>query len=248
MALSGTTREQIREYLLKQMTRYVRESLSNAGEKPFHERLMPPLSAVPFSERSFSTRLGGWFQNIARMVALQYNQEAATNHLVEGRIRPAASAHIEAILAEMDHGHPRRPPNRATDIAEVLTVQSPGGSAAQVRSDLFMRTRAGRELYFEIKTPGPNKGQCVQMKRDILTIMALRQGNDAQAYAACGYNPFGDGAPYTANFVAQFLEVGEDILVGRSFWRTVGEDSTYDELLDVASEVGRGVQSLLFPR
>jgi hypothetical protein len=107
---------------------------------------------VPFSERSFSTRLGGWFQDIAQYVASQYNPEAHTNYLVEGNIQPAASAHIAALLEAMDHGIPRRVPNRMRDIEEVLTVQSPGGALAQVRTDLFVRRHAGEELYFEIKT------------------------------------------------------------------------------------------------
>jgi hypothetical protein len=79
---------------------------------------MPPLSLVPFSERSFSTRLGGWFQEMALAVASQYNAEAHTNYLVGGHIQPAASAHIAAILEAMDHGNPRRIPNRELDIVK----------------------------------------------------------------------------------------------------------------------------------
>lgn len=245
MPLQKETREKIFTHLHWQVTRYVQESLKNPGSKPFHERLMPPLSETPFSERSFSTRLGGWFQAIAKIVATQYNLEAHSNYLVEGRVRPAATSYIEDILDEMDHGKPRRQPKRKVDVSQVLAVQSPGGTARQVRSDLFVRTKGNQELYFEIKTPGPNKAQCVQMKRDILMIMALRKGHRAEAYAACGYNPCGDGAPYVANFVPQFLEVGKDILVGRAFWETIGEATTYDELLEIASEVGAKIKPFL---
>ncbi len=198
-----------------------------------------------FPNVSFSTRLGNWFQNIARMVALQYNQEARNNYLVDGHIRPAASAHIAALLAAMDHGHPRRVPNRTADLTEVLMVQGPGGADAQVRSDLFVRRHNGEELYFEIKTPDPNKRTCMDMKTDILTIMALRQNQNAQAYAACAYNPFGDCVAYQNNFVRQFLEVGADILVGGPFWALIGEHDTYDELLVIAQEVGHEVEPLL---
>ena len=248
MSLQKETRDKIFKYLHSQVARYVQESLKNPGSKPFHERLMPPLSETPFSERSFSTRLGGWFQTIATVVSTQYHVEAHSNYLVEGRIRPAAASYIEDILDEMDHGKPRRHPDRKEDISQVLAVQSPGGTARQVRSDLFIKTKKGTELYFEIKTPGPNKAQCLQMKRDMLTIMALRKGHQAQAYAACGYNPCGDGAPYVANFVPQFLDVGKDILVGREFWKMIGEATTYDELLEIASEVGEKIKPLLSDR
>jgi hypothetical protein len=245
MSLNRETHDAIFGYLRAQVSRYVQESLTGPRSKPFHERLMPPLSKVPFSERSFSTRLGGWFQAIAKMIALQYNVEAESNYLVEGRIRPAAVSYINDITEEMDHGKARRKPNRKSDVSQVSAVQSPGGTAAQVRSDLFVKTSKGQELYFEIKTPDPNKGQCIQMKRDILTIMTLRKGYPAEAYAACGYNPFGEGAPYTANFVSQFLQVGQDILVGREFWKLIGEASTYDELLRISTEVGEAIRPSL---
>lgn len=127
----------------------------------------------------------------------------------------------------------------------MLTVQSPGGALAEVRSDLFIRRRGGEELYFEIKTPDPNKGQCKTMKRDMLTIAALRKGHRAEAYAACAYNPGGDDAAFRNNFVAQFLEIPADIIVGRAFWELIGESGTYDELLEIAAEVGGSVRPLL---
>ncbi|MFZ0800933.1 MAG: TdeIII family type II restriction endonuclease [Terriglobales bacterium] len=212
MALNAQTRDQVRGFLLNQVTRYIQQNLANQRHKPFHERLMPPLSIEGLSERSFSTRLGSWFQNIARMVALQYGQEAQSNCLVQGHIRPAATALITAILDDMDHGQPHRVPNRAVDVAAVFAVQGPGGANDQVRSDLFVRRQDGEELYFEIKTPDPNKQTCRAMKKDILTIMALRHGHNAQAYAACAYNPYGDGQPYVSNFVGQFLEIGSTFL------------------------------------
>jgi hypothetical protein len=83
------------------------------------------------------------------------------------------------------------------------------------------------------------------MKRDMLTIAALRKGCRAEAYAACGYNPGGDSSPFRNNFVQQFLEVGADIIVGSAFWKLIGEASTYDELLEIAKEVGQSTQALL---
>src|SRR5271165_940022 len=118
MPLNPETRATIHGYLRGEMTRYVRESLASARHKPFHERLMPPLSAVPFSERSFSTRLGSWFERMAQVVALQYHPVAERNFLVTGHIQPAASAHINTVIIAMNRRMPRRIPNRRQDIAE----------------------------------------------------------------------------------------------------------------------------------
>lgn len=144
----------------------------------------------------------------------------------------------------MDHGNPRRIPSRDRDIAEVLTVQSPGGTLREVRSDLYIGRHDGSELYFEMKTPDPNKGQCKKMKEDILTISALRHQAKAQAYAAAAYNPLGEAA-FEHNYAHQFLEIGKDFIVGRPFWTLVGEPSTYDELLQVAEDVGKEIQPII---
>jgi hypothetical protein len=248
MSLSTSAREEIKSYLTKVVSRFVKESLLGASEKPFHVRLMPALGEVVFSERSFSTRSGSWFQKIAEIIAKDFHPFAQSNFLVEGQIQPAAEAHIKAIVEDMDHGIPKRKPHREKDLFEVLTVQSTGGTARQVISDLFVRSRDGRELYFEMKTPGPNKNQCKNMKQDILLISALRKNHNAHAFASAAYNPYGDGKPYTANYVAQFLEIGKDILIGRPFWTMIGDQDTYDELLALSSEVGEAIKPLIAKR
>ncbi|SRR6266404_2806719 len=245
MPLNDATRLAVFTHLFGEVWRFVQESLRVQTEKPFHTRLLPALATVRFSERSFSTRSGSWFQKTAHLIAKQYHRDARLNHLVVGNIQPAAEAHIRAIVEEMDHGKPRRLPNRATDIAEVLTVQSPGGTHREVRSDLFVLRHDGGELYFEMKTPTPNKGQCKTMKQDILLIAALRKGSRADSFAAAAYNPYGDEKPYAANYVGQFLEIDADIIVGRPFWSLIGERSTYDELLQIADAVGREIEQRL---
>ena len=124
-----------------------------------------------------------------------------------------------------------------------------GGVARQVISDLYTLANDGRELYFEMKTVAPNRDTSKLMKTKILLISALRQGQNAVARAAMAYNPAGDGRPYTeypdSRNAIQFLELGADLLVGRDFWRVVGDDHTYDELLGLAEEVGTNAAALI---
>lgn len=253
MPLTQQTKDQIWSYLRQELERYVHEGLANPAvmdAKPFHARLMPTLFGVPLSERSFSTRSGTWFQNIARMVASQFHQHARTQHPVTGQIQPAAETHIAAIVNQMQGKPPaRRIPNRQTDIQQVLGVQFPGGINRQVYSDLYVLTSTGRELYFEIKTVAPNKDTSKLMKSTILLIMALRQGHDAQAYAGMAYNPAGEGQSYTlypdSRYALQFLELGTDLVVGRSFWEMIGDNATYGELLTIAEDVGKSIAQLI---
>ena len=260
MPLTEQTRAAIRTYLLQQVTRYIRQNLARlpAGEaQPFHARLLPARfgAAVPeqlllLSERSFSTRLGSWFQNIAGLVGSQFHQQAQNNYLVAGHIQPAAETHIGAIVAQMGAPPPtRRIPNRQLDIQQVLAVQSPGGIARQVFSDLYVLTADGRELYFEMKTVAPNKDTSMKMKTNILLISALRQGHNAETFAAMAYNPAGEERSYAeypdSRYALQFLELGTDLIVGRQFWTLIGEERTYDELLQIAEEVGAETAPLL---
>lgn len=43
----------------------------------------------------------------------------------------------------------------------------------------------------------------------------------------------------------QFLELGTDLVVGRPFWEMIGDGQTYDELLQIAEEVGVSVAPLI---
>jgi type II restriction enzyme len=182
---------------------------------------------------------------MAKLVAQQFHPHVEQPFTVTGRIQPAASSHIETVLGQMDKGKPKRKPSRAQDTLEVTTVQSPGGAELSVTADLFIRTESGEEWYFEMKTAQPNKGQCKEMKRFILQIAALRKDQGGQAYASTAYNAEGDGNPTRDGKIKQFLEPGEDILIGRQFWRKIGDEFTYDEVLAIAEEVGHEVTALI---
>jgi hypothetical protein len=254
LPLTDLTRQQIRDYLLKEIERYIRDCLANRAlleRQPFHARLMPTLFGVPFSERSFSTRSGNWFQSMARVVAAQYHKEAAIGHRVTGEIQPAAETLIRDWVEQMKAAAPdRAKPKREDDLKRILASQfATGGVRRTVISDLFVRTHDDQELYFEMKTVAPNLDTSEKMKRRILTITALRYQNDAKAYASMAYNPAGEGNSYSdypdSRYALQFLELNTDLLVGRPFWTMIGDENTYDELLKISEEVGHATAHLL---
>lgn len=244
MPLTEATRQSVHSYLLAELSRYIRENKlrgNNLETKPFHARLLPALFTAELSERSFSTRSGSWWQVIARHIGRQFHAEAENGYRLNGHIKPAASQHIDEIIRQLNTAGGGRKPDRERDIAEVLTVQSSGEVNFSVLADLYVLTHSGLEMYFEIKTPQPNKDTCMAMKRFVLRTAAMRKGHSAEAYAATAYNPYGDDKPYTWNYAGQFLEIGEDMLIGRSFWTKIGDEHTYDELLEVAEEVGEKI-------
>lgn len=254
MPLTALTRQQIRDYLLKEIERYIRDGLANHAvleRQPFHIRLMPTLFGVPFSERSFSTRSGNWFQSMAKFVASQYHKEAAIGHRVKGEIQPAAETLIRDWVEQMKAaGTDRAKPKREEDLKRVLGSQfAAGGVRRTVIADLFVRTHEDQELYFEMKTVAPNLDTSEKMKRRILTITALRYQHNAKAFASMAYNPAGEGHSYSeypdSRYALQFLELNTDLLVGRPFWTFIGDENTYDELLQISEEVGHAAARFL---
>ncbi len=95
-----------------------------------------------------------------------------------------------------------------------------------------------------MKTVKPNKFTFRDMKRDILAIMAMEYQTNAQAYAAMSYNPAGEGTIYVPQY-NKFLELGTDLIVGKPFWDFIGDAQTYDELLEIAQEVGAQTTPLI---
>jgi hypothetical protein len=248
MPLTDDTRQAVHTYLIAELTRYIKESKNAADNrevKPFHARLLPSLFNVELSERSFSTRSGSWWQIIARHIGRQFHAKAENGHRLTSHIKPAAMQHIDEILRQLNDPITGRRPNRAQDIAEVRTVQSPGEDNATILADFYIKRHDDVEMYFEIKTPQPNKDTSMAMKRFILKIAAMRKGSAAEAYAATAYSPFGDGKPYTWNYATQFLEIGQDILIGRDFWTKIGDEHTFDELLEIAEAVGQEITALI---
>jgi hypothetical protein len=254
LPLTDPTRQQIRDYLLKEIERYIRDCLANRSiveRIPFHSRLMPTLFGVPLSERSFSTRSGSWFQAMARIVASQYHKKAANGHRVTGEIQPAAETLIRDWVEQMKAAGPNRAkPNRQEDIKRMLAGQfAVGGVRVSITSDLFVLTHDDQELYFEMKTIAPNLDTSEKMKRNILRITALRHQHRVSAYVSMAYNPAGDGHSYAeypgSRYALQFLELNTDLIVGRPFWTLIGDEHTYDDLLQISEDVGHATAHLL---
>ena len=62
-----------------------------------------------------------------------------------------------------------------------------------------------------------------------------------------GSDPAGDGADYAPSTYnpRQFLEIGEDFLVGRAFWDKIGDADVYAQLLLISNDVGQELSPLV---
>jgi hypothetical protein len=166
--------------------------LSKKGElKPFHESLLPDgILRISEFERSFSTKLGTTFEECARLIAASVHKRAERGYRVTGSVTVGAIKRIEEIMNEIGHGGMKRPyPDL---VSEVVDLSRQGNEDARTNiADLFIETKLGEELYFEIKSPKPNKGQCLEATGRLLQIHAIthKKYPRAKAFYATAYNP-----------------------------------------------------------
>ncbi len=108
--------------------------------------------------------------------------------------------------------------------------------------DLYIKTPDGAETFFEIKSPKPNKGQCLEVVSRLLHVHAIKRAGPpkVRTYLAMAYNPFGDERiSYSHSFTLKYLDFEHMVLVGREFWEYIGGQGTYEEVLAIYREVGK---------
>ena len=90
-----------------------------------------------------------------------------------------------------------------------------------------------------IKTVKPNIDQTAEAKRDLLKLKI--NDPEAQVYFGLYYNPYGENkADYAWAPPKGVFDFRNDsvVLIGRDYWDTLGGSGTYDEVLQIAQEVG----------
>jgi len=164
------------------------------------------------------------------------------------RLRPAgygrqvsrsAVRAIEAIVNRMNRGMTRTYPQL---ISEVLRATGGVGEQRTRIVDLYLRNGRGNELFFEMKSPKPNKGQCLEATDRLLQIHAIRRASPpkVRTYYAMAYNPYGTSrAGYKHSFTMRYMDMKNQVLIGKEFWDLVGGQGTYQAVLEIYREVGR---------
>ena len=222
--------------------RPLRQESKDGDLKPFHESLLPDgILRIAEFERSFSTKLGTTFEECARLVAKSVHKNVERGHRVRGEITEKAIKHIEAITSKIGSGGMKY---KYPDLVnEVIQLSSGGKSLERVCiADLYIETKSGEEWFFEIKSPKPNKGQCLEATSRLLQIQAITHDKfpKAKAFYATAYNPYGvKKETFKHSFILNYMDLDNEILIGKEFWDMVGGKGTYEEVLSIYQEVGK---------
>lgn len=217
--------------------------------RPFHSALLSD-EVIFWSafERSFSTSFGQRvIEEIARLVALS-NGADYTERQKETIIE------IDEVYEEAIHDHMQnlRAKNRFMAYAWHPTLQSilsnrPSGHTRKIRiiSDLWWQ-KDGIDNFISLKTVKPNIDQTAVAKEDCLHLsVALPKCN---AYFGLPYNPYGENREdYSFNPPMGIFDFRHDpvVLIGRDMWDTIGGYGCYDELLDIAAQIGEETKVII---
>lgn len=257
--ISKDTRQQIKGYLegfiegmlqeyrqWRRRTRltprqYLKQQASEVVLKPFHDAILPEeFRKASAFERSFSTRLGATFEECARLIAAQHHAHAQRGYRMDATLDVDALNELENQLRRLD----RRESVTIAEMIQAILRARTGKSTATARiiADLYVQKHDGTEIYFELKSPVPNKGQCLEVMQRLLRIQLARHGSApaVETYFAMPYNPYGGGRDnYRWDYAKRYLPFDDAVLIGAEFWDMLGGEGTYLSLLEIYYEVGK---------
>lgn len=227
-------------------TEYLSRTSRNGELKPFQAALIPPeIIRINQFERGLSTRLGNSLEECARLIALEYHEDARRGYDLNAEVSIAAFAEAERQKEyyESVANRGRIKPSFEQMITAVLKARRLDDLATKtVRADLYILANDGTQYFFEIKAPKPNKGQCLEVIQRLLRFHLLRGINrpQVQAYYAMPYNPYGATKnDYKWSQAINYLPFDQAVVIGNEFWNIVGGATAYEELLEIYFEVGR---------
>lgn len=255
--LNIKTQERIKKYLREFIEKLLSETYGNGRKdsrnsapnkailKPFHAAVLPPpLWGISEFERRFSTRLGSTFEQCALFIAKQHHQDARRNHKISAQVSREAISAIDAQIRNFESMATKDQRLAFADMVDAVLKADTRGSKQllEATADIYILTHEGTELFFEIKSPQPNKGQCLEVTQRLLRIHLIRgkPKPKVQAYFALPYNPYGHSREdYQWNYAKNYAPFEDAVLIGTEFWNLIGGEGTYEALLTIYKEVGQ---------
>lgn len=210
--------------------------------RPFHAALLSE-DVIFWSgfERSFSTSFGQRvIEEIAKIVALSNGAAAAERQKItfidiDEAYENAIRNHIQGLRNNTETAR-----DWSSTLLKIKNIK-PNGRIKSLRiiSDLWWK-KDNVDNYISLKTVKPNIDQTTIAKEDCLYLTIANP--NCKTYFGLPYNPFGeDKTAYSFNPPMGIFDFHNDsvVLIGKEMWDTIGGKDCYEELLEIAKEVGK---------
>lgn len=222
--------------------RPIRDFSKEGNIKPFQEALLPEgILRINEFERTLSTKLGTSYEECARLIATQKFPTVQRGYRIEGPVSKNAIKEIENLTNKVNTNG--RPENYLDLVKKIVSISKDGKDETRSRvTDLYLKDKDGNETFFEIKSPKPNKGQCVEVLDRQLQTHAIRRAGapKVRTYFAMAYNPYGSSrSSYKHSFSIKYLDMENQVLLGKEFWDFLGGSGTNEEIVAIYQEVGK---------
>ena len=214
---------------------------------PFHRIVFPDQAIIAARlERSVVTAMGTTlYPQLAEAVALDKYRVVRREAHIEGMLNDAACNMVEQIVTELRErsrkGVPRRRPDQAQELSDILHSRGGGLRSISVTADLYIEDFREGPLFLELKTPLPNLDIAAESKRKMLYYVALmhRRGvTNANAFLGLTYNPYVTRHKYGHSFTKRIMDMEHEVLLGREMWDYLGGPGTYDTLTSIIDSIG----------
>lgn len=232
------TEIKIKEILINCVEGALNRTKKNKTHRPFHKALLTEnlVNASSF-ERSFSTSFGqGPIEEISRLIAVDAGYVAERQKETQVNVFKGAIDEIERICSSLRSGE--RQPDWEKEVKKIIAFQKGDTEVRRVISDLWLK-KENTEIFISIKTVKPNLDQTEKAKNDMLLIKA--HNPTYKVYFGLFYNPGGlHRKDYNWKIPFKIFDMWHDsvVLIGKEYWNTLGDNNSYDELLEIFAEVG----------
>lgn len=239
------TEDKIEVILKRCVLNALKRTAKNKTYRPFHEVLLTTeiVNASSF-ERSFSTSFGqGPIEEISEIIARDSGFETKRQKETRVNVYKGAIDEIERICSALRAGE--KSPNWYQEIKKIQAYQKGDTEVRRVISDLWLK-KNGVETFISIKTVKPNLDQTEIAKKDMLLLNA--HNPNYKTYFGLFYNPGGEKRSeynWTVPFKIFDMHRDDVVIIGEDYWNTLGDSSTYTDLLKIFQRVGQETRTAI---
>ncbi len=222
------------------------------SSKPLYAALVPDeIFKGSHFERRFVTPLGGVWEKLAKVVALEAHGRCNTGHLVTGTVGAESLRRIQEVLNNLEHKAKGKAKIKPHWKNELQYIQAGGGEliSTSVVCDIFIDSiKTGKKYAFELKGPLPNSDQTKVSKEKMFKLLAMQPQIVDYAFYALPYNPYGKKQDYKWSFPLRWFNMCEDksVLIGDEFWDMIGGKGTYAKFVREINSLGKEYKERIY--
>jgi hypothetical protein len=220
--------------------------------KPLYAALVPDeIFKGSHFERRFVTPFGSVWEQLAKVVALEFHGDCKLGYRVTGLIGKESLRRIQEVLAKLEHpekGSARTRPDWEAELAYVCEGKGEP-IPVDVVCDVYIESaETGLKYAFELKGPLPNSDQTKVSKEKMLKLLAMNPTTVDYAYYALPYNPYGRKVDYSWGFPARWFNMRQDpcVLIGGEFWDLIGGKGAYANFIKEVNSLGKEYRERIY--